>query len=186
VRDSLHEDLVVVLGRCPAELSTTAREWLAVASDIRSLDRTGEPAHFTASALPISADATKVCLVHHRKMGKWVQPGGHFEEGDATVAGAAAREMEEETGLSGRIDPVPIGLSRHPAPCRPDAWHLDVQLVVVAAEAIPLTSDESEDVAWFPVDRLPQPLAPGVEVLVARARVRVSRNGPRGSASPWE
>lgn len=179
----LQRDLVRALRRCADEFASMADDWLDVATDLAALDRSGEPEHFTASALPISADAREVCLVHHRKMGKWVQPGGHFEEWDRLVAEAAAREMEEETGLSGAVDPVPVGLSRHPAPCRAGAWHLDLQLVAVADGSEPVVSDESVAVAWFPVGGLPAPLAPGVEDLVARAVARVRRSGFRGSGS---
>ncbi|HEX7098790.1 MAG TPA: NUDIX domain-containing protein [Acidimicrobiia bacterium] len=184
MREALRQDLIRVLRKCDSVFGSVAAEWIEVAADLQSLHRSGHPEHFTASALPVSAAGAEVCLVYHRKMGRWVQPGGHFEPGDVTVAGAAAREMEEETGISGTPGPAPVGLSRHPAPCRPGAWHLDVQMVVIADEVEPVKSEESEAVAWFPVGRLPEPLASGVETLVARAVARVSRTGFPGSAPP--
>ncbi|HDH02840.1 MAG TPA: NUDIX domain-containing protein, partial [Actinobacteria bacterium] len=36
----------------------------------------------------------------HVKIGKWLQPGGHFEPVDATPIDAARREVEEECGIS--------------------------------------------------------------------------------------
>lgn len=182
----LQQDVVQTLEICSGDLSSVAAVWRDIAADLQALDRSGEPEHFTASALPISPDAARVCLVHHRRMGRWVQPGGHFEPGDSSVVAAAAREMAEETGLSAPVDPIPIGLSRHPAPCRSGAWHLDLQMLAVTAEQIPVVSDESEAVAWFPVGRLPQPLAHGVEELVARAAARLSRSGSGAVRSPGE
>src|SRR5680860_704961 len=87
------------------------REWLTVAKDPASITRAGIPSHFTASALPVTADATRVCLVLHRRMGLWVQPGGHFEPEDPSVVVAARREMREETGLSGEVKPRALLLS---------------------------------------------------------------------------
>lgn len=158
--------------------SAQESEWLELASRPGTLSRDGHPSHFTASALPVSPDGRHVCLVLHGRMGLWVQPGGHFESYDPSVPEAAGREMREETGLTGQVDPVPLRLSRHRAPCRAGAWHYDVQFRAVAAMSEPVVSSESRDVAWFRVDRLPPGLAPGVEDLVVAA---VSRNGLPGS-----
>lgn len=160
--------------------------WGALASRPDLLGREGLPAHFTASALPMAADAGQVCLVLHAKMGRWVQPGGHLEGPDRSIREAAAREMREETGLAGRIDPVPLLLSRHPAPCRPAAWHLDVQLLAVCEPTPPRASAESRRVAWFRVDDLPVDLAPGVEELVEAGNARLSRSDCPGPPPPGE
>lgn len=143
------------------------------------LDRHGEallsrrlaPAHLTASAAVLSPDGTHTCLVLHRKLELWVQPGGHFEADDLTVTEAAAREVQEETGLIGKVLPVPVLLSRHPAPCAPGVvdWHLDVQFVLVADQTPPRPSDETPQVAWWPVDALPTDRAGGIDTLVNRA-----------------
>lgn len=135
------------------------------------LTREAAPAHVTASAIVVSTEASHTCLVLHNKMRRWVQPGGHLESGDLTLADAAAREALEETGLRGLVLPEPVVLSRHGAPCRPDVvdWHLDVEFALIADRVDPAVSDESLDVAWFPVDALPTDLADGVAHHVARA-----------------
>lgn len=160
--------------------------WRALAADQRLLAREGDPAHFTASALPMTIQGSHVCLVLHRRLGLWVQPGGHLEGSDDTVSGAARREMVEETGLDGSVDPVPVRLSRHPAPCRSGAWHLDFQHVAPCEAHPPTVSQESLDVAWFEVESLPAGLAPGVADLVRAARERISRTGSRGQSRPGE
>jgi 8-oxo-dGTP pyrophosphatase MutT (NUDIX family) len=69
--------------------------------------------HFTGSAWLVSADGTKVLLMHHRKLGRWLQPGGHAD-GDTDLARVALREAEEETGLTDlRIDDGIFDIDRH-------------------------------------------------------------------------
>jgi 8-oxo-dGTP pyrophosphatase MutT (NUDIX family) len=146
--------------------------WLALLDTAGAalLTRRQAPAHLTASGLVLSPDATATCLVFHRKMQLWVQPGGHFEVDDATARDAAAREVREECGLTGLVSPTPVLLSRHPAPCAPGVvdWHLDLQYVVVTEPTPPRPSDETPRVAWWPVDELPSAMADGVGGLVAR------------------
>jgi 8-oxo-dGTP pyrophosphatase MutT (NUDIX family) len=145
------------------------------------LTRHASPSHVTASAIVLNADARRTCLVLHGRVGLWMQPGGHLEPGDATVGLAAAREVEEETGLTGRLLPEIAGLSRHLAPCRPDVdWHLDVQFVLVVDDDAsgPQVSNESRDVRWFDVDGLPSEVAPGVDTGVARAVRRLHHPAP--------
>ena len=135
------------------------------------LTRAAAPAHVTASGLVLSPDATRTCLVLHGKLGEWVQPGGHLEPGDESLAAAAAREVLEETGLAAKDVGAPVLLSRHRAPCAPGVvdWHLDVQHVLVSEDVPPTVSEESQAVAWWPVNSLPSPTAWGVDTLVPRA-----------------
>ena len=49
------------------------------------LTRHCAPGHVTASAIVLSADLRRTCLVLHNKIKLWVQPGGHLEAGDATL-----------------------------------------------------------------------------------------------------
>ena len=56
--------------------------------------------HFTASALIIDND--KVLLLHHKKLGVWLYPGGHVEKNE-TPDQAVVREAKEETGLDVEI-----------------------------------------------------------------------------------
>jgi 8-oxo-dGTP pyrophosphatase MutT (NUDIX family) len=111
-------------------------------------------AHFTASALVLDAARTRACLVLHRKLGLWLQPGGHVEENDSTLAAAALREVREETGLTGAVQgETPIHLDVHEIPERQDMpphLHLDVRFLVVAAGVEDLVlSEESNDVRWW-------------------------------------
>jgi 8-oxo-dGTP pyrophosphatase MutT (NUDIX family) len=152
-----------------------------------SLSRAGRPDHLTASCLVLDAAGERTLLVLHRKLGRWVQPGGHLEAADTTLAGAALREAAEETGLAGLVllAPGPARLDRHPAPCRPDVRdHLDVQYVArAAAQAATVASAESLDVAWWPVTALPETADGAVRALVARA-VELATHPGHPSPSP--
>lgn len=184
---SLIHDLRSVLdGYRPGSPSQTEERnrWLEIAGDPKTLQRSGDPAHFTASALPVDPDRGKVCLILHPLIGAWVQPGGHLEREDDSVMGAAAREMEEETGLTGSLDPSPLLLSRHPAPCGVGDWHLDVQMLAVVSGVRTPISPESLDVRWFSFEALPAETASGVEILVAAARERLSRSATPAPPSP--
>lgn len=60
------------------------------------VDRSHPGAHFTASCFCVDHSGTKALLLHHKKLGKLLQPGGHIEPTDASVASAAMRELSEE------------------------------------------------------------------------------------------
>ena len=159
---------------CPDPVSRfEQRPWAALLMRIgpELLTRHHAPMHLTASAAVLDPGGTHTCLVLHHKMGVWVQPGGHLETGDRSMASAAAREVEEETGLTGSVHPVPAQLSRHVAPCNPGVvdWHLDVQFLLVTQRTAPRPSEETPSVHWWPIAELPQEMGPGVAELVTTA-----------------
>src|SRR5688500_19453352 len=63
--------------------------------------RTCAPAHLTASAVILDPIQRAILLVLHRKVGRWLQPGGHCEIGDASLGAAALREGSEAAGVAG-------------------------------------------------------------------------------------
>jgi 8-oxo-dGTP pyrophosphatase MutT (NUDIX family) len=113
-------------------------------------------AHFTASAILVDAAHELTCLVHHRKLDKWLQPGGHFEpEDEGDLLHAAGREVLEETGCHAiPIGPIPADVDIHVIPARGAAaehLHLDLRIVMVAADRAQLRYDsaESHDAQWL-------------------------------------
>lgn len=114
--------------------------------------------HFTGSAWVVSADGQRVLLTHHRKLGRWLQLGGHAD-GDPDLARVALREAEEESGLTDLVvEPGIFDLDRHAIPARgaePEHWHYDVRYVVRAtgSEAFAV-GEESLDLAWVAVGQI--------------------------------
>jgi len=120
--------------------------------------RETQQGHFTASAWLVSADGERALLMLHRKLGRWLQPGGHAD-GDADLQGVALREAEEETGLTGlEVLPDIFDVDRHVIPARgsePEHWHYDVRYAVVARGSEHfIVNEESLELAWRPVDEI--------------------------------
>ena len=136
--------------------------------------RSGPPAHLTASVMVLDATGGSALLTLHRRAREWFQLGGHYEPGDPSVWGAAAREAREESGIEGlTVLPEIAQLDRHVLAgdfgrCRE---HLDIRFAAVAPEGAQFeVSDESLDVRWWPVDGLPGGTAAELAPLVAAAR----------------
>jgi 8-oxo-dGTP pyrophosphatase MutT (NUDIX family) len=111
------------------------------------------PGHFTASAFVLSPDRHKVLLIHHKKLQRWLQPGGHFEAEDQTVVAAAAREVREETGLAELELAAPgiFDLDIHKIPARSDApehLHFDIRVLFRATSDQVRAGAEVSGVAW--------------------------------------
>ncbi len=183
---SLHADAVRELTRYQpfdAAQETLRGDYLGyLAAHDDAMWRSCAPAHLTASAIVIDPAGARVVLVHHRKVGLWLQPGGHCEIEDESLAGAALREATEETDLAGlRLLDGILRLDRHRAPCAsswsgpgPMEHHLDVMFAVLAEPAAaPRAGEESLAVRWFDVDALPEATDDAVRGLVASAVARV-------------
>lgn len=142
--------------------------WFLAALDRleRPFDQHADATHITASAIVRSSAG--VVLHKHKRLGLWLQPGGHVDDGESP-ADAALRETIEETGLQGRHahdPPRVIHVDVHPG--GRGHTHLDVRYLLDAPVEPPRPADdESQDVAWF---SLPDAIAladPGLRGLLS-------------------
>jgi 8-oxo-dGTP pyrophosphatase MutT (NUDIX family) len=160
---ALRDLLVDVRAYVPAdarEAEMRARVVAFIERDgMRAFDRANTSGHVTASAWIVDPSRDAAVLLHHRKLERWLQLGGHVD-GDPDVRLAAQREAREESGLrtlralgEGIYD---IDVHRVPARgAEPEHDHYDLRL---AFEADPRESlvrnDESHDVRWIPLTQL--------------------------------
>lgn len=149
------------------QLAEYERRWPDESSVVRSFEALLEDhqdpfvrerlaGHFTAGAWLVSADGQRILMTHHRKLGRWLQLGGHAD-GERDMALVALKEAQEESGLPGLSveGNVIFDLDRHWIPERKDVpghWHYDVRYVVRAtADEAFVVSGESLDLAWRPI-----------------------------------
>ena len=114
----------------------------------RPFDEGADLTHVTASAIVVGPRG--VVLHRHRRLNRWLQPGGHLEPGE-TPEDAVIRECVEETGLAVEHPTggaVLIHVDVHQAAER--HVHLDLRYLVTAPDADPSPAPgESPDVACF-------------------------------------
>jgi len=113
--------------------------------------------HFTGSAWIVSPDKSSILMTHHKKLGKWIQLGGHAD-GENDLLKVALREAKEESGIQQFkvLSEEIFDLDIHEIPqLNSELRHLhyDVRFLLEAdpgGEAV-ITSNESHDVSWIPL-----------------------------------
>jgi 8-oxo-dGTP pyrophosphatase MutT (NUDIX family) len=153
----------------PAELAAHRPEDAEEARDLERIrdfvarhaepwDRGIAAGHLTGSALVVSEGGDRVLLLHHRKLDRWLQPGGHADPGEGRGEDVAAREAREETGIDGIVlhptAPRPLDVDVHDIPARGDEpahEHLDLRYLFLApaSAALARRAEEANDLRWF-------------------------------------
>lgn len=111
------------------------------------------PGHVTCTALVLHPDQSKALFIFHHRLHRWLLPGGHVEESDASLAAVAAREASEETlvRIDGRCAPALAGIDVHGIPPKRDEpFHLHHDLIWcfrALTDEIAIT-DEAPSVLW--------------------------------------
>ena len=115
--------------------------------------------HLTGSAWVLDSESkSKVLLVKHTKLQRWLQPGGHAD-GDGDLQRVAMKELLEETGIvaENAADGI-FDLDVHAIPWHkqvPPHLHFDVRFLFFASITAPLQiSSESQELAWVSLDKL--------------------------------
>ena len=151
--------LLSLLQNYQGEASTKERLINFIESNPDCFERTNLSGHITASCWLVSQDGEKVLLTHHRKLDKWLQPGGHCD-GDSDVLRAAMKEAVEESGIDQWevVSEDVFDIDIHAIPARknePEHFHYDVRFVFRAKENEEyIVSEESHDLAWVENSRL--------------------------------
>lgn len=110
--------------------------------------------HFTASAWVVNGDNSAFLMMCHKKLGKWLQLGGHCD-GDPDVLSAAIKEVKEESGMKS-IKPLSdaiFDIDVHFIPAYkniPPHKHLDVRFLLQSdiCEVL-IKNHESMELRWF-------------------------------------
>ena len=140
------------------------RRMLALAQRPRALERDHfDPGHFTVSAFVLSPRRDDVLLIFHKKLTRWLQPGGHVESIDAHPCDTARREVLEEVGIASTSLDTPGGsvfdIDIHPIPARPSEpahEHFDLRFLFVAESRDFARTAEVADAKWVPLVELPR------------------------------
>ena len=146
--------------------------------------------HLTGSAFVLNDARDRVLLLHHGKLKRWLQPGGHGE-GELEPREIALREVEEETGLTQselralvpHEGPAEIAtlfdVDIHVIPARPNEPahdHLDLRFAFVARHgAVARISEESRALDWFPLAVSPPDADPAMVRAFAKLRALAAR-----------
>jgi 8-oxo-dGTP pyrophosphatase MutT (NUDIX family) len=176
---------------CDRERVEQMREFVRAHPDC--FERDNRVGHVTGSAWIVSADHARFLLTHHRKLGRWLQLGGHAD-GDPEPARVALREAREESGMhelafvAGGGVPLPLDVDIHAIPAargEPAHLHHDVRFLLVAAPGQPLRpNSESHELRWFPCERARELLDEPSTRRMAERALRLLRSGPELLRTP--
>lgn len=123
-------------------------------------ERTNRSGHLTGSAWVVNPKRDKVLLIHHKRLGIWIQPGGHAD-GEGHLLNVATRELHEEAGVPlAQITPVNdqlFDLDIHAYPRGKDGsvhLHLDCRFLLEVDDTAPLNRqvEEVHDCQWLTLD----------------------------------
>ena len=125
-----------------------------VESEPECAERSHQFGHLTGSAWIVNPARTKALLLHHSKLNRWMQPGGHAD-GELDLLSVALKEAREESGLP-RIEPISrevFDVDIHEIPQFKDIpahYHFDVRFLLCADDSEqPCRNEESNEVKWI-------------------------------------
>lgn len=123
-----------------------------------ALYRTCVEGHLTGSAMIVESSFERVLVMLHKKLGIWLQPGGHAD-GEGYLSNVAYREAFEETGIENlALWTTAIDCDVHRIPEFGDEkehFHFDLTYLLLAPrEAVIKRNHESTDMRWVTLREL--------------------------------
>jgi 8-oxo-dGTP pyrophosphatase MutT (NUDIX family) len=129
-------------------------------------DRRNFDGHITASAFVVNKDFSAFLMLYHKKLNRWLQPGGHVDLADADLLTSAIRETVEETGITAKgLTPVEwfthgaiFDIDSHLIPANttkdePSHLHHDCRFLLICdqEERMEVNQQEAHDCKWVPL-----------------------------------
>lgn len=136
--------------------------------------------HLTGSALVMDSTTGRVLLHYHKKLDRWLQFGGHMEDGEIDPAQTALREAREESGLPdlrhypNPAAPRPLDIDIHLIPAKgdmPEHPHLDFRYLLLTdqPDAVQASAGESDRFLWCTPQTLSVKVDPALQRLISKA-----------------
>lgn len=137
------------------------------------------PGHLTCTGIVLHPSGESFLLIHHRRLARWLAPGGHVEPEDESPAAAAAREVLEETEVI--VQPgrdFLAGIDVHGIPAKsaePYHLHHDLKFAFRASSVEIAVTSETRGVTWCPFDAADRyAVPPSIRRAAGRARAYFS------------
>jgi 8-oxo-dGTP pyrophosphatase MutT (NUDIX family) len=146
--------------RFPGESKTTSRMIEFINGHSDCFERELPIGHMTGSAWLLDEGLDRALLTHHRKLNRWLQPGGHAD-GQSDITAVCLREAKEESGLSEieLVSDALLDIDIHLIPARgsePEHYHYDCRLLLrCLGDDAYVVSEESHDLAWIRLSDIP-------------------------------
>lgn len=148
--------------------------------------RSTQKGHLTGSAWVLSADGESVLLLHHAKLDRWLQPGGHVDDTDDSLAETARREAMEECGIVELAlhTAAIFDLDVHEIPARgnePAHFHFDLRFLFSVPETVEIQRNllETKAIAWVRLEALSSETTPQSLRRMAIKTGKVERDSER-------
>jgi 8-oxo-dGTP pyrophosphatase MutT (NUDIX family) len=138
----------------PEEINCKKRMLDFLANHPNCFERSFQLGHFTASCWLMNAVGDKALLMHHKKLDRWLQLGGHAD-GNSNLLDVAIREAQEESGIEKivAVSPTIFDIDIHPIPSNakePEHEHFDVRFLLQTQESDDFKkNDESHALMWI-------------------------------------
>lgn len=155
-----HQPLIESLARyrdgpvvLPEERDGVERTIAFLRTRPRGLFRDNLDGHLTGSAWVLDHSETQAVLLHHRKLTRWLQPGGHAD-GDPQLDRVARAEATEECGIDGLLPKIAgiFDVDVHAIPARagePAHFHYDLRFCFVAPPGAKVRGNEESHAVRF-------------------------------------